>query len=712
MQNIRFFWLLSLIVYPVLSPFSYGGQALASSDPENACIQKLVNEMKKTVPFNNINMGALEKISGVGQNTVKSQPFSIKNHDQFMEAVNTPIPKALSDLAKYPNEVGSIDDKYKTEGGRIYKASRNNAGAVIGNSTPKDLGIEIDGVPQKITGYYLDNRYVTFGRESGFLFYFPSRSPAAAPDSIFPQGAPLDDMREYLLYTQHLSPAAGGDFVGCGITKVVPSPGYSLSSDGTNATPIRWEYYGSTRARETDVNTNLLSGGDFRKFYVRFTVNDRRDAEKRLLRFHTLALSYDNKSGFFNEFETGKVFEANANETKNVADGFIALREAFYEKLETNPKTSYLRVIGGSGVRPNICTNAGGTVETDGGDKFCKLEGDECPNGWSQYEDWETDTHIGCSHPSLAQAPSVQDSLFASVLSTEALAQNNTEESEFEEFGLSLVEDVPYDLVKAVKTIEDEELQLILLSAIAPGYGNNRWNLDTLPEEEKGDFFKAYEEYPLTFQQKIENVQYIIDNAPDVRKLTADQLQYKDIAFGEAVIPIPDRRVRAVAAEAPLDSYAQRLEAEKTEAIRNASETGESLQSIEDDFANKTFALFAMENALKDSKIEYLNLLTQKDANRISEDEFNESVRGLVNEFETAAKVGTGSGFIGEEDLRQMTQQIYATPVVGVNANTKTTEATTVKSVSWKYYALSFFLFITALFLLFIGINLLKKKNN
>ena len=197
-----------------------------------------------------------------------------------------------------------------------------------------------------------------------------------------------------------------------------------------------------------------------------------------------------------------------------------------------------------------------------------------------------------------------------------------------------------------------------------------------------------------------------------MRKLTADQLQYKDIAFGEAVIPIPDRRVRAVAAEAPLDSYAQRLEAEKTEAIRNASETGESLQSIEDDFANKTFALFAMENALKDSKIEYLNLLTQKDANRISEDEFNESVRGLVNEFETAAKVGTGSGFIGEEDLRQMTQQIYATPVVGVNANTKTTEATTVKSVSWKYYALSFFLFITALFLLFIGINLLKKKNN
>lgn len=232
-------------------------------------------------------------------------------------------------------------------------------------------------------------------------------------------------------------------------------------------------------------------------------------------------------------------------------------------------------------------------------------------------------------------------------------AQNNVPQ-------LAIAENTSFDTYEKVKQIEDPALQAMMMSAIMPGYGNSTWDLENLPEEEQNDFFKAYQEYPLDMRERIENVEYVLNNADDIATLGPEDLEYKDIVFGEAVIPIPDRRVRAIANQNFLLEYGQTLEEEKQAALQaSVSEGGTSLQEIEDIYATKLRTLLVTENKFKDVKLKYVNLENQLKQGRITQDEFNEEVRILVAEFEDFTRLGGEAALFNEQSLRAVTEKIY-----------------------------------------------------
>ena len=65
------------------------------------------------------------------------------------------------------------------------------------------------------------------------------------------------------------------------------------------------------------------------------------------------------------------------------------------------------------------------------------------------------------------------------------------------------------------------------------------------------------------WDQKIENVRFILDQAEDLSQLTTENIEYKDIVFGESVIPVQDRRVTAILNTNYLEEEIQNLAEEK-----------------------------------------------------------------------------------------------------------------------------------------------------
>ncbi|NCP67912.1 hypothetical protein GW756_03945 [bacterium] len=229
--------------------------------------------------------------------------------------------------------------------------------------------------------------------------------------------------------------------------------------------------------------------------------------------------------------------------------------------------------------------------------------------------------------------------------------------------GLAVSPGVTTDVLDKIDQVQDENLREMLKAAIWPGFGERYMNLDR-PEEELSTYEKNYKEQPLTWDEKIENVRYILNQADDPSKLTTENIEYMDISFGESVIPVADRRVTAILNTNFLEGEIQKLAEEKQKSMAalydtNQSNIGDKLQLIEDEYAIKLATLVQAENEYKEAKVAFLKLKNQKEYGRIDEETYQEETRAVVEDFETYFEIGSEVAVFDDEKIKQLGSSIY-----------------------------------------------------
>ncbi len=282
--------------------------------------------------------------------------------------------------------------------------------------------------------------------------------------------------------------------------------------------------------------------------------------------------------------------------------------------------------------------------------------------------------------------------------------------------GLAVNPGVSLDMLDQIDEIQDEGVREMLRASVWPGFGGRYMNLDR-PDEELSVFERNYKSQPLNWDQKIENVKHILDQADDLSTLTEEQLEYKDIVFGEAVIPAPDRRVTEILNTIYLEKEIQLLLEEKQAAMADLYNSGREnigleLQRIEDEYAIKLATLMQAENAYKEAKIDFLKLDNQKKYERITAEEYQQQTLEVVSRFEDFFSIGSEVPVFSEDKVKQLASSIYddsiqiAKPVI----NEKTVETPTEVSNKINYWVISGILMLAALFLGMLGFRHLKKS--
>jgi len=339
------------------SQYQFNNTTYAAS-PEEQCFAELAKAAKKNPAFSGLNLSAVKKISGKNKE-LESDPFSVKTYADFLETFSKPVPYSQSDLKYYPSKMKSVATKHRYTP-KIHKANRTNSGVIIynngsktsidhwmsktGSSAASDIKDYFSGQKsasqldakhnrQKIDGYYLNSKYVTFGRESDLTFSFPSRAANPADDGYYPSGRPVMDMREYVMYTHHLKGSLGGDLLSCELIKMVPQSPYKLKDYDYSGESIRWENYGGTKISASNAKTQVVGGGKFRKAEIDYTITSRTDPGKQLLRFYVLGINYDNHNSFLNTFRTVEMFNEAMRDAKKASQGFLEMRRTFYAKV-------------------------------------------------------------------------------------------------------------------------------------------------------------------------------------------------------------------------------------------------------------------------------------------------------------------------------------------------------------------------------------------
>ncbi len=573
------------------------------SSPESACFEILTQEAKNNSQFARLDLSQVKKVNTRRGRDISSKPFAVNTYEKFKEIFNTPIPKSSGHLPKFPHRIDEIPRLYRHTP-QIHKSNRPNIMVVIANGPKTDIGnVDNDPATEYINGYFLDTRYVTFGRATDFTFSFPSLDPNAHESEDFPYGAPYQDMREYLLFTHHLSPEKGGDFVNCGLVSLTPLGDYKLKAQTPNEKSIRWQYYGGDRVLGTDFKnrdihsynndddeSNHNNRGNFRVSDVRFTIAAKEIGEDQipnydndLARVNAINVTYDNGNSYYNGYPLAKIAEQVMTDPKNQDLTYLELRALFYQAIT---ETLDLGIMG---------------------------EG--------------------------------SDLAFESQLLASTLEQPNTNSQSHS--GPIIMEKFPYETFREVQKIKDEATRDWLIAAGAAGHIEsslglrNRTDLNT--------FEKNALENPLTLEQKIENIQYVVDQAEDVADINLNDIEYKDVVFGEAVIPASDKRVKEIAKSAYLQPEIDALMTQKEQEIqtlKNAQNPTDSslpdqqknfgqIQKIEDRYFGKLNTLMSFENEYKTLKIEALAIKNKHKSKRINQTQYESQAQKVLKDFQS-----------------------------------------------------------------------------
>ena len=233
--------------------------------------------------------------------------------------------------------------------------------------------------------------------------------------------------------------------------------------------------------------------------------------------------------------------------------------------------------------------------------------------------------------------------------------------------GLAVSPGVTTDVLDQIDQIEDENLREMMKAAVWPGFGDRYMNLNQA-DEDLTQFEKNYKEHPLNWDEKIENVKFVLSEAEDISKLTTENIEYKDIVFGEAVIPVVDRRVTAILNTSYLEGEIQRLAEEKKVEMAALYESGQTnignkLQAIEDKYAIKLATLIQAENEYKEAKVEFLKLEQQKKFGRIDDETYQAQTLEVVKDFEDFFTIGNEVALFNEQKIKQIGSSIYDTSI-------------------------------------------------
>ncbi len=227
---------------------------------------------------------------------------------------------------------------------------------------------------------------------------------------------------------------------------------------------------------------------------------------------------------------------------------------------------------------------------------------------------------------------------------------------------------VEFSTIEKIGTIEDKTLRDMIHSSIVPGYADRFLHI---PHEDdlKNDFEKAYVEYPLNYQERLENVEHLIENSGNLANLSPDELEYKDIIYGEAVIPIADKRIRDIVSQDYLTEEFEQIEADKDAQLEAITITDDmsipeqqeaymKQNKIEREFEADLTTLMALEDEFKKFKVDFADIENKFEHQRINESEYEAERKALLNDFNNLVKTGKLADNISAERIDKLSQSL------------------------------------------------------
>lgn len=638
-----------LSVFFLLSASVVQAQGLT---PEEACMANLQAEMKDDSIFANVDITKVKKINGPEEDQVESGEFSLATYDDFLAAFDVPVPTLKEDIQYYPSQLFNVSPVYATKL-EVAKSNRNLSGILTYNDDIETgLGdLDGDGEEEVINGYYTDTKYVTFGRENAFVYPPVSRDPNPDSRRDFPGGHPYQDMREFIVFFQHLAEPFGGDLLSCGVFTFDPGDQYVLKAHNEGETEVSADLFWRTDVQASDAKYATVEndGHRFLKSVLRDTFLSRqRDEEGNnpvLMVYNQVLLSYDSGNSFLNDFEVARYTRNFMTDPANLNRSFTQMRQRLYQELVDNTEFG---VVGGDGTG-----------------------------------------------------------------------------------GLAIYEGVPLELVQKVESIEDQGARDMIRAALVPNYGRYFGGFEELDlSDEANQFYATYMQYPLDYQKRLENVEFIVDQAEDIAKLDVDTLEYKDMEFGGAVIPVMDSRLRKIAEQDYIDEDFEALLAERDRKIAEIKarisaepdalkqqELRAELYAIEEEYAQKLSLIQAFESKFKTFKMEFADVENKKTHGRITEEEYDSARRLLFDEFQDYVSEKGVVAVIGDSKYESLSDNLVNTlkpeaaePEV-VTQNDPVVEVEVAPAEPW-YYKFFGFGFLVGGLLLGWGAYKIYKKNN
>ncbi len=688
-KNILASFLLCLIALPISITQAQTPPPVVPPTPEQACFEVLLGQTSFALPadFASINFEKLTKKSGPAE----SGEFAVKNHADFLALSALPVPKP-SNLYLFPAEPNKIKKLKKAQieadANKVYKANRNNVGKVqITGGKQINIGnVDSDPVPEKFTGYYLDSRILTFGNQVDELdFPFQSSdSGTYGTGDDYPSGEPYSDMRDQLLYTHHLKT---GEFLSCGLVRILPetSNGFFLSNaditDPVNQQVINRSLYGG----DTLLNSRFLVNPREHKGH-RFQVgniNARIVAKEPdpanpgnynyktpLLQYKALTVAYDNGSTYMNEYVTLPLQAEVMTKARNANKDIM---EATLEFLSRLKKETSLGIASG------------------------KLMASADTSDW------------------------LSGSLQASLIEPGETRDNDSYS------GLSVYEGVPFELLDEVLNIPDQGLQTLMNALLSPSF---RSNVASTPEENQGDLHRSIINSPISRAETIENIAHIIESAGGGANVVAENLQYLDIGFGDLLLT-PDKRLVKLYENNPLESLIEEMDKEKTEKLGKiesmksdspSDEVAKQLknQEVEREYDRQLQQLQDLEPVYRAQQKDLLSLKVKKENKRISDEEYEEALEGLNEDFEGKLENFDALNDVEffEEIIQESAEESVEVLIEGTDAEVGKPVVTSPKPVpsiqlqkaqKSNIGLAAFGLFLLGLLILLVGIHLFRK---
>lgn len=425
------------------------------------------------------------------------------------------------DFSSYQN-FRSIRARNPIDGSRYFLARRNNIGTIISPSS--------NYVVSQITGFWRDSN-----------FDFPL-TPRSGPSLGDPYKLKDGFFKEYVLYTHHVN-SHPYDLMSCGIVKVVPLDGRTFSeiSESGYMTNII-----TGASRQTALWNRKCSSGfegeyqssgweDFYKMKANVCVQAYDESD--YLKMEVISIAFDNESEILNEYETHPIQVKAMKDHKNHANGLKGIQDEFRNDLYND--TCFYAVHGSR--LPWRCRHSS---------FLDNLQDLLIPQSYARLNDEEE----------LLEA---EDTFTWSI---------NIEEM----WAMQAYESIPYPLYKKLESIPDEKFRSYMLLSILP-------NFDTVLEHRQATesvLLSPYEEVflacDMSYERRLENVLDFLEKL-DVENFSLWSLDYLDEAYGNCIIPYPDKDVLGTVVEGSFESNI--LLAEKLSGLHDEGDIPEDVQA-------------------------------------------------------------------------------------------------------------------------------------
>jgi hypothetical protein len=224
-----------------------------------------------------------------------------------------------------------------------------------------------------------------------------------------------------------------------------------------------------------------------------------------------------------------------------------------------------------------------------------------------------------------------------------------------EQGGLALYEGVPFELFEEVQKIPDEGLRFFMNAALAPGVSES---FAMKPESERSRFEQDYLDSDINYDRRIENVAYALDIVGGGENLTPQNLRFKDLDFGGAIVPYEDVRVQGVENAPFFETAIESLEMEKEAELLALGEPENEQdrvriqlqkEEIERNFVGKVETLMTLEEDYRDLQLERLDIQNQYENGELSDGDKEAKLRAV------RAKADELFVIVQAEDLMEQT---------------------------------------------------------